>query len=389
MNLNNPIIQSILDTDLFLFSMQWACIKTFPEFKVRYKLIFHDEIEFPKGFDVELKKQIQYMTDLKMNESEYRFMHKIRYFPKIYIDFLRTFIYNPNEIKIKQVETKLEISLEGYLVTCILWESPLLAIINELYYMMTKQEVNLYDFLNKDMVKAKYLKDNDIEFVDMGTRTRYSFENHDRIIHILSNYRPNFIGTCNVFLAKKYDLLPVGTFSYLWFMVHGALYGYHKATDMALQNWVNVYGGDVGIALTDTFTSDVFFKSFNLKFSKLFDGVRHNSGDPYNLVDKTIAHYKYMKINPALKKIIFSNKIDINKAVRIKQYCGNKIPCSFSVGRNFTNDVGVKPLDIAFNLSELYINKEWVSVIKLSDDPLEYVGDPIEIQNAKYRLKII
>jgi nicotinate phosphoribosyltransferase len=384
----NPIIQSILDNDLYLFTMQWATIKIFPELKVRYKFITRSEIEFPKKFDIELRKQVQYMSELALKETDYLFLKKIKYLPETYVNFLKVFKYNPCQIKIKQIGGHLDITLEGTLSTCMMWEVPLLSIISELYFIMTEQQVDLHNLLNKDMAKAKFLKDNGVNFVDMGQRRRYSFENHDRIVHIFSNYQPNFVGTSNVFLAKKYDLKPIGTCAHLWFMIHAALYGYTLANEIALDNWIKVYGGDLGIALSDTYTSNVFYKSFNLKFVKLFDGVRQDSGDTIEFADKTITHYKSLGIDPLTKTIIFSDNLNPEKAVNIKKYCENKINCSFGIGTNFTNDVGVTPLNMVIKISEVFINGEWFPAVKLSDDPGKSTGDPKEVEYCKYKLKI-
>lgn len=384
----NPIIESIIDNDLYLFNMQWAAIRIFPELNVRFRLKVDPKISFPSNFDIELRKQINYLKELSMNESDFIFMNTIRHFPKAYINFLKLYKFNPAQVKIKQFKDKLDLILEGHFTGCVLWTTPLLSIISELYYIMTNSKIELYDFLNKDMAKAKFLKDNDINFGEIGQKARYSFENHDRIIHILSNYRPNFVGTNNLYLAKKYQLKPIGTFTDSWVKVHGALYGYNNANKMALENWCTVYGGDLGIALTDIYTSDVFYKSFDLKFAKLFDGVRQHSGDPYIFIDKTINHYKSLKIDPLTKTIIFSDRLTLDKALKIKEYCKNKIKCSFAFRQFFTNDVGVLPLDISMNIDEILINSDWVPIVKLSDDPAKYEGDPGEIEHCKYKLKI-
>lgn len=152
--------------------------------------------------------------------------------------------------------------------------------------------------------------------------------------------------------------------------------------------WSDVYEGDLGIALSDTYTTEVFFKGFKKKLAKLFDGVRHDSGDPFSFVDKVVDHYKKMKIDPMSKVIVFSDGLNPELAVEIKEYCAGKIKSSFGIGTNFSNDVGVKPLNIVIKVSEVLVYKEWYPCVKLSDNPGKHTGDPDEIKWCKGILRI-
>ena len=179
-------------------------------------------------------------------------------------------------------------------------------------------------------------------------------------------------------------------------MFHGAQFGYKNANYMALENWVNVYDGDLGTALTDTYTTDVFFRNFSMKLAKLFDGIRQDSGDEYEFIEKAISFYKSKRIDPTTKTIIFSNALDFPKAVEIKKYCESKIRCAFGIGTNLTCDVyapdGTK-YD-AENIVEKMIrcrmnaNQPWVITIKISDDLGKHMGDNKELNHAKYELNI-
>jgi nicotinate phosphoribosyltransferase len=200
-----------------------------------------------------------------------------------------------------------------------------------------------------------------------------------------------FIGTSNVHLAMLYQTKPIGTHAHEWFMFHAARYGFKMSNAMGLEHWVQVYRGDLGIALSDTYTTEVFFKQFDKMFSKLFDGVRHDSGDPLIFSDKVIAHYQKMGIDPKSKSksIIFSDGLDYNKVERIVAYCKDKIGISFGIGTNFTNDVGLKPMNIVIKMTEaLSKDGEWTEVVKLSDEPGKNTGNQTTIDLAKTILGI-
>ena len=199
----------------------------------------------------------------------------------------------------------------------------------------------------------------------------------------------NFVGTSNVYFAYKYNITPIGTHAHEWFMFHAAKYGYKMANHLSMENWTDVYRGDLGIALSDTFTTEVFFKSFDKKFAKLYDGVRHDSGDPIEFADKVIAHYEKLGIDPKSKAIVFSDSLNPEKAVKIKDHCRSKIKCSFGIGTNFSNDVGVKPLNMVIKMVEAKPEGEdWHHTIKLSDSKGKYTGNVDEIEMAKHVLNI-
>jgi nicotinate phosphoribosyltransferase len=173
----------------------------------------------------------------------------------------------------------------------------------------------------------------------------------------------------------KYDTVPIGTHAHEWFMFHAAQFGYKYANRASLENWVKIYRGDLGIALSDTFTTPVFFRDFDTLFAKLFDGVRHDSGDPLEFADKTIAHYKSLRINPLSKTIVFSDALNPEMVQKITEYCKGKIGMSFGIGTNFTNDVGVKPLNMVIKISHVLTGDRWTQVVKLSDAPGKHTGN--------------
>ena len=386
------MIQSILDNDLYKFTMQNAVIKIFPRAKVKYQFINRGKTEFPEGFGEKLRKEIAKFSNLKLADEEKDFLEKKCYYlDPTYLDFLKGYRYDPSEVGVIQKGGEIQIHIEGYWYRTILWEVPLMALISELYFKLTNQETydeaKIIETARKKATKFNMLG---VSVADFGTRRRYSFENHDRIVKALKNYgKPSIIGTSNVFFAKKYDLIPVGTHAHEWFMFHAAKYGYKMSNKLALDNWVRVYRGDLGIALSDTFTSDVFFDAFDTKFAKLFDGLRQDSGNPTEFANKTIEHYKKLRIDPKSKTIIFSDGLNPEKVEEIANCCQSKIKISFGIGTNFTNDVGVKPLNMVIKIIEAKAEgQEWTPTIKLSDTKGKYTGDEESIKLCKSLLNI-
>ena len=388
------IIKSILDTDLYKLTMQMAVVKKFPYAKVRYAFINRGGTQFPEGFAEELRIQVKAMEKLSLAKKEKAWLKdKCYYFDPTYLDFLYGFRYDSSEIGIIQKGGDLEIFIEGYWHRTILWEVPLMSLISELYFKLTGQNpCNADRRFENNAKKMTTFRMHGIHYADFGSRRRFSYEVHEELVKQMGGgmvKNDNFVGTSNVYLAYKNDLRPIGTHAHEWFMFHAAKYGYKMANHLAMENWTDVFRGDLGTALSDTFTTDIFFKSFDKKFSKLYDGVRQDSGDPIEFADKTIAHYEKMGIDPKSKTIIFSDGLDPEKAVEIKNYCRGKIRASFGIGTNFSNDVGVVPLNMVIKIIEAKPEGEdWIHCIKLSDSPGKHTGDKKEIEISKHILNI-
>lgn len=283
------IIKSILDTDLYKLTMQMAVVKKFPRSKVRYEFINRNDTKFPPGFDTMLKEQLMYMSTLKLTKAEKLFLEKkCPFFEPAFLDFLEGYRFDPNEVHIHlTTDGELSIHLDGYWYRTILWEVPLMAIISELYFRMTEQVAIESDERNlNNHLKSMELTRNNVKFADLGTRRRYSFEVQSEVVEYFNKIKGTFVGTSNVHLAYIYDVTPIGTQAHEWFSFHASKYGYKLANKIAMEHWVDVYRGNLGIALTDTFTTDNFYQNFDTKFAKLYDGVRHDSGDPYEFAEK-------------------------------------------------------------------------------------------------------
>ena len=378
------MIHSILDNDLYKFTMQQAVHALYPRAEVQYEFINRGETKFPEDFHIRLQHQVEKMADLKLHTDELRYLKETCYFlTPVYLDFLSHYRFSPDNVAIEQSGGDLKIHISGPWYTTILWEVPLLAIISELYFGMvipitlSREEGRLLN-----VQKSEQLKNAAVDFAEFGTRRRFSAKNQERVIKdILSVENNTMIGTSNVHWAKQFGIKPIGTHAHEWFMFHAAEHGYKRANRAAIDAWSSVFRGHLGIALTDTYTTDLFLRSFDSVEARLFDGVRQDSGNPYVFVDKLIAHYQKLRINPLTKTIVFSDDLDVKNAISLKEYCEGKINTSFGIGTNLSNDLGSKPLNMVIKLSQCRsrTEAEWVPMIKLSDTEGKHTGDADEI----------
>ncbi len=372
--------------------MQFGVTKLYPDVMARYKFINRGEHQFPEGFADELQKEINAMASLALTKDEKNFFTtNCPYLSPAYLDFLQGYRYDPNEVKITQNGTDVEVHVEGYWYRTILWEVPILCLISEIFYKLTNaQRISNEEITKRTSDKVDLYNRLGVTVAEFGTRRRHSYEVHDVVMKELTNHKgKSFVGTSNVHFAHKYGVKPIGTHAHEWFMFHGARYGFKIANSISLDRWVKVYYGDLGIALTDTYTSDVFFGQFDKKLSKLFDGVRHDSGDPIEFGEKTIAHYEKMGINPLFKTIIFSDGLNSEKVEMITKAFKGRIGLSFGIGTNLTNDTDLKPMNIVMKLTEISsIDIKWTGVVKLSDEKNKHTGTPRMIALAKEMLDL-
>ena len=380
-------IQSILDNDFYKFTMQNAVVNLFPKARAKYAFINRGKHEFPEGFGQALTAEISKLAELKLTRKEKEFLTRnCPYLAPTYLDFLQGFRYDPDEVTVTQTGSEISVTIEGYWYRTILWEVPVMFLICELYYILTNQKrVADEEVAQNAKNKIEKYTQLGVTIAEFGTRRRHSYEVQKLVVKSLKEHGSStFIGTSNVHLAMEMNTRPIGTHAHEWFMFHAAKYGFKMSNLLALENWVHVYRGDLGIALSDTYTTEVFFNAFDKKFSKLFDGVRHDSGDPLEFADKTIAHYRQYGIDPLSKTIIFSDGLNYEKVKHIADYCKGKISISFGVGTNFTNDVGLKPLNIVLKMTDALPDEGvWNPVVKLSDEKGKYTGDPETILLSK------
>lgn len=383
------MIKSLLDEDLYKLTMQQAILFgrfagiSYQGVDCEYLFINRGGNEFPGGFKDQLRDAVDKMAMLALTYQEQQFLRGLRYLKRAYIDFLAGYRFDPNEVYITQQGGELHVRIKGPWYRTVLWEVPLMALISELHFEMTGAKADP-DYLNRAVKKADALRQAGCKVADFGTRRRFSFEVQDRVVEVMKAGLPTFTGTSNVYLAMKHGITPIGTHAHEWFMAHAALFGFQQANRFALEAWTDEFDGDLGHALSDTFTSKVFFEQFGMDLSKMFDGVRQDSGDPLIFAEMAIDHYKKLRINPQFKTIIFSDGLDVNSAIVIQNYCQGRIGCAFGIGTNFTNDVGVKPLNMVIKM----ISCNGIPTVKLSDVPGKHTGDPKTAEICKFQLGI-
>lgn len=382
------MIQSILDNDLYKFTMQQAVHMIYPRAEAEYAFINRGLTPFPPGLAHKVKAEIEKMAALSLSSEEKAFLEETCYFlTPVYLDYLESYRYDPSEVMIRQEGSALTLKIKGPWYRTILWEVPLMAIISETFFSMTGQTptpAKKREKINQN--KARALAAAGVYFADFGTRRRFSSQNHEQLIRdLLSLENHTLNGTSNVHFAHKFNLTPIGTLAHEWFMFHAVLHGYQMANSSAQDAWVKAFHGDLGIALTDTFTTDVFLSSFDTFYAKLFDGVRQDSGNPFVFTDKIIQHYESLHIDPSIKTIVFSDSLDIDTAVQIHQYCNGRVRDAYGIGTCLTNDVGVVPLNMVIKLIKCRTSRHtpWQNTIKLSDDIGKHTGDPDELKHCK------
>ena len=387
------IIQSVLDTDLYKFTTSYAYSKLYPRAYGQFRFIDRGKTTYPQGFAEELKKELQEMSKLALTKDEASFLYReLPYLPPTYIDFVRGFRFDPEEVKVEQdAEGHLSIIAEGLLYRVTLWETPILALVSELYYKMLGAQPDM-EYTERTIIsKARKLAEHGITFSMFGMRRRFSAAIEDRVTELLKEHAAGYLfGTSNVYYAYKHGLRVSGTHPHEWIQFHGAMFGYKMANYMAMEDWINVYDGDLGTVLTDTYTTDVFMRNFSKKHAMLFTSLRHDSGDPLQFTEKVIARYRELRVDPTIKYIIFSDGLDPERTIEIANYCKGRIGASFGIGTNFSNDVGngVRPMNIVMKLWKCKMTEKerWNPCVKLSDVDGKHTGEPEEIELAQRTL---
>ncbi|ENU4317115.1 nicotinate phosphoribosyltransferase [Acinetobacter baumannii] len=382
----SPIIHSLLDTDLYKFTMLQVVLHKFPQTHSVYHFRCRnlEDTVYPL-VDIldDLNEQLDHLCNLKYKEDELQYLRKLRFIKSDFVDYLELFQLKRRFIHASiDEEGRLDIRIEGPMVQAMMFEIFVLAIVNELYFSRIKTdevwaegERRLQAKLELIQQYEKSQQPNDPPFLvsDFGTRRRYSFEWQKHVVAAFHNSVPNvFRGTSNVLLAKELNITPIGTMAHEFLQAFQALdvrlRDFQKA---ALETWVQEYRGDLGIALTDVVGMDAFLRDFDLYFAKLFDGLRHDSGDPYEWGDKAYAHYRKLKIDTKTKMLTFSDGLNLPKAWELHQYFKDRFQVSFGIGTNLTNDMGQTPLNIVLKLVEC----NGQSVAKISDSPGKTMTD--------------
>lgn len=379
-----PIIRSLLDTDLYKFTMLQVVLHKFPQTHSVYQFRCRnlEDTVYPLT-DIldDLNEQLDYLCELRFQDDELQYLRNLRFIKSDFVDYLELFQLKRRFIRAGiDDQGRLDIHIEGPMVQALMFEIFVLAIVNELYFKRVHSEEVLAEGERRLQAKLQLLKQyeqqiDDSPFLvsDFGTRRRYSLTWHKHIVEEFYQAAPNvFRGTSNVMLAKELGITPIGTMAHEFLQAFQALdvrlRNFQKA---ALEAWVQEYRGDLGIALTDVVGMDAFLRDFDLYFAKLFDGLRHDSGDPYEWGDKAYAHYQKLKIDSKTKMLTFSDGLDLQRAWDLHQYFKDRFKVSFGIGTNLTNDMGIKPLNIVLKLVEC----NGQSVAKISDSPGKTMTD--------------
>ena len=392
------IINSLLDNDLYTFSVCYAYLQKFPRAIGQYTFVDRNHTAYSGDFVKILKEQFKKYEELRFTEKELEFLEsKCYYFPKWFFTFLRGFHLDSSEVNVSFETGNLSITVTGPLWRTVFWEMPILATVSELAHIRKgdKDHYDMHHEYMKTYQKGLYLIENNVKFSDFGTRRRFSFDHQDLVIKALVEAQKNrlnkcFVGTSNVYFAMKYNLTPIGTMSHQ-FIEACSLFGYNEANYTAMKYWQDVYIGNLGIFLYDTYTRPVFFRNFTTLHAKLFDGLRVDSGNNIEALEDIIKKYEELGIDPKQKSIIFSNALTPEDAVNLHKVVNGRMLDSYGIGTNFTCDIDhVKPMNIVVKLTGIQITekREWKKTVKLSDDLGKYTGDPGEIEIAKRTLGI-
>ena len=375
----NSVIQGLLDTDYYTFTMMQAVLHQHPNVDVEYQFIVRSKEKLGHLIP-ELRAELEKLAGLNMREGELRFLFNQRreYLTPDFERFLGLFRFNLRYIHVSEVDGQLNIRVVGPMLHCIMFEQPVLALVSELRNRAKYPDVTLEDVTRKLYQKFDWLEKNltrdelaDLRVSDFSTRRRLSFKAQREVVDIMRRDFPGqFIGTSNAHLAYEFDLPLIGTMAHQWLMVHQQLGRLRESQNAALENWVREYRGRLGIALTDCISTDFFLKDFDLYFAKLYDGLRQDSGDPIVWADKVLARYKELGIDPMTKDLMFSDGLNFEKCLPILRHVRGKAKFGFGMGTSLACDVdGVEPLSIVMKLVRVHGEP----VVKFSDDPIKNV----------------
>ena len=388
------MVRSLLDTDVYKFTVSYGYMKNYPDAEGEFSFVDRNKTEFSIDDIEDLKSHLYRLGELTLSNFEMDWCIKnIPFIPRYYWEWLRGFRFDVKKINISSdVHGHLQITVYDKLYKVTLYEVPILAIVSEWMSKKYKDMANIANIEKVVLEKITMAALGNFKFSEFGTRRRFSYDVQDKVISVLANKGWNVCnGTSNVHFAMKYNMKVMGTHPHEWFMFHGAQFGYDKANYISLDIWNKTYHGDLGIGLIDCYGTDLFLNNFTKEMAKLFDGVRQDSGDEYEVADKIISRYKELGINPLTKTIIFSNALDFVKAGKIAEYCSGKVGCAFGIGTNLTNDLGVPHANIVMKLTSCKMTpKENIKpCVKLSDDFEKAIGNPKEIEFCKYKVNQI
>lgn len=371
-----PIITSLLDTDAYKLHMQQAVfhhysqVPVVAEFRCRSNDLLGDYAD-------QVREQIQLMASLSLTDDELNYLTQLPFFKADYLVWLKTFRFKPEQVAVSVTpEGQLALRITGLWLDVIMWEVPLLALISEIVHRDRSPNVIVKDAeaqlhkLIADFYQTAKQQDVDLsqfKLMDFGTRRRFSHGIHQAIVAALKQDFPYLLGTSNYKLAQQLDLAPVGTQAHEWFQAHQQISPeLANSQRAALESWLEEYPNQLGVALTDCITMDAFLRDFDQRFAERYQGLRHDSGDPFEWGEKAIAHYEKLNIDPMSKTLVFSDSLDLQKSLLLYRHFHQRINLIFGIGTRLTCNIPqVKPLNIVIKLVEC----NGKPVAKLSDSP--------------------
>jgi len=381
------IITSLLDTDLYKFTMMQVVLHHFPGAQVEYRFKCRTPDISLATIIESIREEITQLCTLRFRPRELDYLRSLRFIKSDFVDFLALFQLNDKYISLEPVriddlesgarEGELELVVRGPWLHTILFEIPVLAIINELWFQHTQRLPDYEE--GRDRLRAKIsliTQDSvlaEMRVADYGTRRRFSRLWQDEVLLTLrSTLGEHFAGTSNVFYAMKHGLVPLGTMAHEYLQACQALGPRLRDSQIfGFETWAREYRGDLGIALSDVYGMDAFLRDFDLYFCKLFDGARHDSGDPFDWGDRLLHHYEKNRIDPKTKTMIFSDGLNVPLAIQLFRRFGHRSRMSFGIGTNLTNDLGYQPLQIVLKM----VRCNGQPVAKLSDAPEKTMCD--------------
>ncbi|WCM89347.1 nicotinate phosphoribosyltransferase [Acidovorax sp. NCPPB 3576] len=371
-----PVITSLLDTDLYKFTMWQALLHSHPQTQAEYRFVCRNRPDYPLADLLgEVNTALDALCTLRFSPGELDYLAGLRFIKSDFVDFLRLFQFQRAFIEARAEGGDLHIVARGPQVHVMGFEIFVLAIVNELYFRRFDPATALAEGRRRLADKIAHVqalsgepeRTHPFEMFDFGLRRRYSGAWQREVVQAFAQQAPQwFKGTSNVMLARDLNLVPIGTMAHEYLQTYQALgvrlRDFQKA---ALEDWVQEYRGDLGIALTDTVGMDAFLADFDLYFAKLFDGLRHDSGDPVAWGEKALAHYARLRIDAHTKRLVFSDGLNVDKALSLHRHFSDRVQLGFGIGTQLTNDMGVAPLNIVMKIT--HANGQ--PVAKLSDSP--------------------
>ncbi|NBT78076.1 MAG: nicotinate phosphoribosyltransferase [Betaproteobacteria bacterium] len=381
------IITSLLDTDLYKFTMMQVVLHHFPGAQVEYRFKCRTPDISLATIIESIREEITQLCTLRFRPRELDYLRSLRFIKSDFVDFLALFQLNDKYISLEPVriddlesgarEGELELVVRGPWLHTILFEIPVLAIINELWFQHTQRLPDYEEGRDRLRAKISLITQDpvlaEMRVADYGTRRRFSRLWQDEVLLTLrSTLGEHFAGTSNVFYAMKHGLVPLGTMAHEYLQACQALGPRLRDSQIfGFETWAREYRGDLGIALSDVYGMDAFLRDFDLYFCKLFDGARHDSGDPFDWGDRLLHHYEKNRIDPKTKTMIFSDGLNVPLAIQLFRRFGHRSRMSFGIGTNLTNDLGYQPLQIVLKM----VRCNGQPVAKLSDAPEKTMCD--------------